>query len=320
MSDPDLTGMDPQMRRFLAMISLGAADARHVTPNERRRSFEKLMRLSKRPAAAVSAVDRVIQCRDGAIPIRIYTPGSADPNRSGLVYFHGGGLVAGDLDTHDALCRTLAHEACCHIVAIGYRLAPEHPFPEPIIDALVAVRWVLRQAEALGIAGDRIGVGGDSGGATLAAIAGQVFRRRLKAQVLLCPFLDLAGTHASRQAFANGFLLDEATMTRDLVHYDPRRSLDDPSISPLRARSLVGMPSTIIHTAGFDPLRDEGAAYAARLQAAGVEVRHTCHDALAHHFYALTSVVPAAAIALSAIAEDIRSALMSPPKGPITSP
>ena len=309
MSGPDLSGLDPQARRFLAMVSLGASDATQVSPEDRRRSFEKLMQLSKPPAAAVGTENSSIRGCGGDIPVRIYTPEPARPILPGVIYYHGGGLVAGSLDTHDALCRALAHEAGCRIVSVGYRLAPEHPFPTPILDALVAARSILRQPASFGLAGDRIAIGGDSGGATLATIVCQTLRARFKAQVLLCPVLDFAGAHPSRLAYSSGFLLDAATMARDLDHYAPRRPLDDPRISPLRAVALEGLPRTILHTAGFDPLRDEGAAYAARLRAAGVNVGYTCHDTLVHHFYALTGVIPAAGAALSTIAQDIAGML-----------
>ena len=244
------------------------------------------------------------------INLRVYAPEGLAAPSAGLVYFHGGGLVAGGLETHDALCRTLAHEAGCRIVAVDYRLAPENPFPAAVADALVATRHVLRHAAGLGLDPARIGVGGDSGGGTLAAIVGQVLRGRgLKAQVLLCPALDFAVASEARQRFASGFLLDAATIAADLVHYAPNRPLEDPRISPLRAKHLAGLPTTVLHTAGFDPLVDEGVAYAGRLAAAGVDVRHHCHAALVHHFYALERIVPAARIALSRIAADIAAAL-----------
>ena len=301
--------MDPHARRFLAMVSVGASDATQVSPEERRRSFEKLMRLSRPPAAAIDTADSSVPTCGGDIPLRIYSPLPAEPISRGIIYFHGGGLVAGSIDTHDALCRTLAHQAKCRIISVGYRLAPEHPFPAAVIDALVATRHILRAPTMFGLAEGQIAVGGDSGGATLAAIVAQMMPARLKAQVLLCPVLDASGTYPSRRAFAHGFMLDEATMARDLLHFAPLRSLDDPRVSPIRARSLAGLPPSIIHTAGFDPLRDEGAAYATRLRAAAVLVRHTCHDALIHHFYGLTGVIPAAVTALSAITSDIEQML-----------
>ena len=303
--------MDPKARRFLAMVALGATATDTGSAEARRRSFEQLMRLSKPTIAAVAAEDRTIGGCGGPIPLRIYTPDPARTTMAGLIYFHGGGLVAGSLETHDSLCRTLAHEAGCRIVAVGYRLAPEHPFPAAILDALAAVRAVTRQASAFGLDPDAIAIGGDSGGATLATVAAQVLARRnlFRAQVLLCPVLDFAGAHASRETFGSGFLLDAATMAQDLVHYAPRRPLGDPRISPLRADRLDGLPTTVLHTAGFDPLRDEGDAYAARLARAGVDVRYTCHAALIHHFYGLTDMIPAARSALSGIAADIRRAL-----------
>ncbi len=311
MSGPDLSGMDPQARRFLAMVAIGAGGTLRAPAEERRSSFEKLMRLSKPPTSPIETVDRVIPSVAGGITIRAYSSAEAPHILPGLVYFHGGGLVAGSLDTHDALCRTLADESNCRVLSVGYRLAPEHPFPAGVIDALVATRWICRYAAEVDVAADKIAIGGDSGGGTLAAIVCQVLHRRLafKAQVLLCPVLDFAGAHPSRDTFADGFLLDQATMRRDLVDYAPRRNLADPRISPLRASSLIGLPHTLIHTAGFDPLRDEGNAFALALREAGVRVDFTCHETLIHHFYALTGPIPAARTALSAIAADIRCVL-----------
>ncbi len=309
MSESDLSAMDRQARRFLAMVSLGATDAAQISPDRRRRSFEQLMRFAKRPATEVGRRDTTMTSCGHDVALRVYTPVPAHPTMPGLIYFHGGGLVAGSLDTHEPMCLTLAQESGCRIVAVGYRLAPEHPFPAAILDALGAARWITRHAADFGLARDAIGVGGDSGGATLAAIVCQKQPRRFKAQVLLCPVLDAAGCFASRRAFADGFLLDAATMAQDLAHYAPQRPLADPWVSPLQAASLDGLPPTVIHTAGFDPLCDEGAAYATRLEAAGVAVDHTCHATLIHHFYGLAGMIPAAVPAISAIAADIRRAL-----------
>ena len=292
------------------MVAIGGTPDGALTAAARRLSFAKLMRFSKPPVAEVSSEDLQIVGRH-TIGLRRYRPAGlsgAGPG-PGLVYFHGGGLVAGSLETHDALARTLAHEARCRIIAVDYRLAPEHPFPAAIVDALRATRWVLRHADALGLDRDRIAVGGDSGGATLAAIVGQIVRQRLRAQILLCPALDFAEASASRRRFASGFLLDAATIAADLAHYAPKRPLDDRRISPLRESDLAGLPTTILHTAGFDPLVDEGAAYARRLAEAGVDVHHRCHDALVHHFYALGGVVPLAQRALEEIGRDIAGAL-----------
>lgn len=303
--------MDPKARRFLAMVALAGRDWGVAGVQERRASFDRLMRFSRAPAEPVEATEHVAPgCGGHAIPLRLYALVAAPRPAPGLVYFHGGGLVAGSLDTHDTLCRSLAASSGCRIVSVGYRLAPEHPFPAAILDAYAAARFCAREADALGILPGRLGVGGDSGGGTLAAIVAGVLGRRLllKAQVLLCPVLDFAEARESRRLYGAGHLLDATTMAADLALYAPRRPLDDPRISPMSANP-AGLPPTLIHTAGFDPLRDEGFAYAGRLRAAGVPVRHTDHGALVHHFYGLTGVVPAAAIALAAIAREIGEVL-----------
>jgi acetyl esterase/lipase len=304
--------MDPRARRLLAMIALGGPhEAGQVTPAERRASFAKLMRFSAAPARPVSTRDLTMPCRRRPLALRLYTPEGVADESAGLVYFHGGGLVAGSLDTHDNLCRGLADAIGCRILAVDYRLAPEHPFPAAIVDALAATRWCLRHAPRLGMVPGAIGVAGDSGGATLAAVVAQVLGRRgrLKTQVLLCPVLDCGPPSVSRRAYAAGFLLDASTMAQDLSHYAPRRALSDPRLSPLRAANLSGLPRAVIHTAAFDPLVDEGAAYAARLAAAGTPVTYRCHASLVHHFYALDAMIPAAGTALAQIAADAREAL-----------
>ncbi len=303
--------MDPKAARFLAMVGLAGTGGGAMSVEDRRASFARLMRFCRAPDAVVAVEEHEASgCGGHAIPLRVYVPVDAVRPSPGLVYFHGGGLVAGSLDTHDALCRSLAAGSGCRLVSVGYRLAPEHPFPAAILDAYAAVRFCTRAAPALGLARENLGVGGDSGGATLAAITAGVLGRRLclKAQVLLCPVLDFAESRASKRLYATDPLLDNATMTADLAHYAPRRPLEDPRISPLRA-DPGGLPPTLIHTAGFDPLRDEGFAYAARLRAAGVEVRHTDHGSLVHHFYGLTGAIPAAALALAAIAREIGEVL-----------
>lgn len=302
--------MDPHARRFLAMLSLASTDAGEVSAEDRRKSFEKLMRYARPPAEDVVTVDAVLRaCGGGAIKLRDCRPTGLPDPAPALIYFHGGGLVAGDLDTHDPLCRTLAVGARCRVLAVDYRRPPEHRFPIPILDALVAVRTIVRRAAELGLDRSRIAVGGDSGGATLATIVARLLRGRLKAQVLLCPVLDFVGPHASRETFGQGYLLDAATMRRDLADYAPTRPPADAYVSPLRAARLEGMPPTFIHTAGYDPLRDEAEAYAKRLVEAGVPVTRTCHETLIHHFYGLNGIIPAATPALEAVAADIARAL-----------
>uniref|UniRef100_UPI0005767A18 alpha/beta hydrolase n=2 Tax=Nitrobacteraceae TaxID=41294 RepID=UPI0005767A18 len=193
-------------------------------------------------------------------------------------------------------------------------LAPEHKFPAAVIDAIAATEWVARQASSLGIDAERLVVGGDSAGATLAAIVCQEAMQSaglsIVAQCLICPVLDFEETSPSREAFAEGHLIDRATIEADLADYLPD-GIDtaDPRISPLRATRLAGLPTAIIHTAEFDPMRDEGNAYARKLLAAGVAVEHVCHDGMVHNFHAMGAILPQAQLVLSQIGEQVRRAV-----------
>jgi acetyl esterase/lipase len=303
--------LDPHARRFLHMLSLsGPPDATRASVAERREALAGLMRLTE--AASVAAVaDHIIPGPGGPVPLRLYTPHSDRQGAlPGLVYLHGGGLIAGGITTHDAMCRTLVAESGCGIVAVDYRLAPEHPFPAAIEDCAAAAAWVAAEAGALGLDPARLGIGGDSAGATLAALVCQAARAggpRFAFQLLICPITDYAAETPSRTAFATGHLLDAALIARDLAHYCPAGpDAADPRLSPLRALDLAGLPPALIHTAECDPTRDEGAAYAERLREAGVPVRYACHAGLIHLFYGLTSVIPAARRAMIAIGAELR--------------
>jgi len=259
--------------------------------------------------------NRTLPGPGGALHIRIYSPKDcAVLPLPGLVFFHGGGFVAGSLETHDDLCRVLTVAACCRVVSVDYRLAPEHTFPAAVEDACAATAAVAGNAQALGIDANRIAVGGDSAGGTLAAVVCQwahdLGSLHIAAQLLLCPILEFAQEFPSRQTFAEGYLLDRVTIRHDLAQYlgdvaDPA----DPQVSPLRAANLAGVPPTLIHTAEFDPFRDEGAAYAARLGEAKVAVQHTCHLGMIHGFYAMGGIISYARLTLEAIGKQLRHAL-----------
>jgi acetyl esterase len=251
----------------------------------------------------------------GEIPVRLYRPrGSGAADRlPALVYFHGGGWTIGDLDTHDVVCRELANLARCAVVSVDYRLAPEHRFPAAVEDALAATRWVVREAEALGLDPRRVAVGGDSAGGTLAAVVALVFRDagapRLAMQVLIYPATDMAADTASHLRFAEGHLL-----TRDAILWFRSNYLRGPEdetdwrASPLKARDLSGVAPAYIVTAGFDPLVDEGRAYADRLQAAGVPVTYECFEGMIHGFVTMGGAIAAAHHALLRCAQGLRTA------------
>lgn len=312
--------LDPQVRRFLDKLSITAPrGTRELTVLERRAALERLLALGGEPQPVARIEKRVIPGPAGMLRIWAYTPsGTGVGLLPGLVYFHGGGFVAGSLETHDGICRSLASASGCRVVSVDYRLAPEAPFPAAVEDACAATRWVAAHAERLGIDPGRLGVGGDSAGATLAAVVAQTLagkggdtaRPRLAFQFLLCPILDYRAETASWQAFGSGHLLDRETLAHDLRHYlgaeaDPA----DPRISPLRAQRLEGLPSACIESAECDPLKDEAASYAARLEQAGVAVRHRCHLGMIHLFYALGAVIPYSAEAYRLMGADIRALL-----------
>jgi acetyl esterase len=247
------------------------------------------------PMARVKAVE--IPGQGGPIAGRLYMPGDLPPGAAAplLLYFHGGGWVIGDLDTHDGVCRFLAASAGTAVLAIDYRLAPEHPFPAAVEDAWAGFAWVAANAAELGIDPSRIAVGGDSAGGNMAAVVSLLARAGGGAmpamQLLIYPPTDSAGDLPSRKLFAEGFLLTKSDMDGFEAHYLPPGSdATDPRVSILLAPDLRGLPPAYVATAGFDPLRDEGEAYALRMREAGVQVALRRHPGLIHNFANLTGI------------------------------
>jgi acetyl esterase len=244
------------------------------------------------PAEDVADVaERAIPGPAGDIPVRIYTPaGSPGEGPHGvLVYFHGGGWVIGDMDTVDRPCRSFANAAGVVVVSVDYRLAPEHTQPAAFDDCYAATAWVAEHADELGVDASRLAVGGDSAGGHLAAAVSLAARDRggpaIAFQLLLYPVVDFDWTSPSITDNGEGYLLGRATMQWFWAHYlgatDPG---DDPYTFPLRARDLSGLPPAFVATAEFDPLRDEGEAFARRLEEAGTTVKATRYDGMIHGF------------------------------------
>jgi acetyl esterase/lipase len=207
----------------------------------------------------------------------------------------------------------LAVSGACRVLSVDYRLAPEHPFPSALQDCESAVQYVVQHAAQFQLDPGRLGIAGDSAGATLAAATCQSLARAggppIALQLLLCPILDYSRTTASRLELASGYLVDQATLDHDLMHYLPTGvDAADPRVSPLLAADIEGLPKTLIHTAEFDPLRDEGRNYFERLTREQIEVSYTCHPGMIHLFYGLGAVIPYAPKAFEQIGAQVRGA------------
>lgn len=310
--------LDPAVKRFLDMVAAGGMPpVSTLTPPEIRQAilrFAKSVDAKDVPIGKIE--DRELAGLGGPLHVRTYTSAALDTDKSAaLVYFHGGAGVFCSIDTHDGLCRMLANESGCRVVSVDYRLAPEHKFPAAVEDSYFATRWISEHALELGINPERIAVGGDSIGGTLAAVVCQLAKQmgglNLALQVLVCPITDVNADTESRNAYAERYFFDRATMEWALRHYcPPEVDLEDPRISPLRTSDLAGLPPAHIHTAEFDLLRDEGKAYADRLARAGVNVCYTCHAGMIHHFYGMGGVIPYARLAMKRIGAAIREALI----------
>jgi acetyl esterase len=283
--------VDPQIAGLLDFLAAAGAPPMHEgTPDQARAGFRALA-VAGRPAESVvpvgSVENRTIPGPAGDLDARVYRPDGDGPAPTVLL-FHGGGWVIGDLDTHDNMARSLCRDCDAVVVSVDYRLAPEAPFPAAVEDAVAATRWAGEHLAELG-GTETLAVAGDSAGGNLAAVVAQQVRDaggpRLAAQLLVYPATDVQGDFASREDNGEGYFLDLPTMEWFLAQYAADAAVHaDPRLSPLRAGSLAGLPPAVVVTAEYDPLRDEGEAYAAALRSAGVEVDYRCFDGMIHGF------------------------------------
>jgi acetyl esterase/lipase len=306
--------LDPQVKALLdGMAAAGGAPMSEMSVAEARAMYLELKDPLDVPIGKVE--DKAAPGPAGDVPVRLYTPvasgGGALP---ALVFFHGGGWVIGDLETHDVLCRTLANESGCKVVAVDYRLAPEHNCPAAVDDCYAAVEWVEKNGSSLGIDVNGIGVAGDSAGGNLAAVVCQLAKARkgpsIHYQLLIYPVTDTKTDTASYNSFGEGFFLEKATMEWFIDHY-AGSAFDraDPLIAPLRAGDLSGLPPAYVITAGHDVLKAEGAAYADALIAAGVDVTYIDYPGMIHGFFNLQGMVEASRPAVAAAAAAVGKAL-----------
>ncbi len=308
--------LDPQAKALLdMMVAAGGPPLEQMEVPAAREMY-----LAMRPPTAGAAVAKVEDRRipGGAgveIPVRIYTPEGGDGPFPIVVYFHGGGWVIGDLETHDHWCRDIASGVPAVVVAVDYRLAPETRFPAAAEDCFAATRWAAANAKSLHGDPARLAVAGDSAGGNLSAAVAQMARDRggpaIAFQLLICPVTEYGFDTASYRDNADGYLLTKSAMVWFWHHYlaDPAKEGRDPRASPMRAQSLAGLPPAHVVTAEYDPLRDEGEAYAAKLRQAGVPVTSKRYDGQIHNFFTMGHVLAQGAAAGEEICGVLRRAL-----------
>jgi acetyl esterase len=306
--------VQPEIEALLArMAAAGSPPLEEQSVAEARRLHAAGAATLHGPAVPVAAAaDRTIPGPAGDLRVRVYTP-HGEPPFPIVVWFHGGGWVVGTLDTFDPICRALAAAVPAVVVAVDYRLAPEHRFPAAVEDCYAATLWASRNAVALGGAQQRLAVAGDSAGGNLAAVVALGARDRggpaIAFQLLVCPVMDAAMDTASYREKADGYYLTAAGMRWYWDHYLGGADGLRPDASPLRAAFFGGLPPALVITAEHDPLRDEGEAYAARLRAAGVPAAVSRYPGMVHAFYRWRAVTPIADACLREAAAALHAAL-----------
>jgi acetyl esterase len=306
------------LKAFLdSMAAVPGPKMWEIPPGAAREAFAGMMQLVGPKDVPIGKVQNLTMPGPGGdLALRIYTPVAAksEPLPT-LVFFHGGGYVIGDLDTHDGLCRMFANAANIRVIAVDYRLAPEHKFPAAIEDAFAAVCWIEAHAAELGVDANHVAVGGDSAGGGIAAALSLMAKEKgapkIAFQMLLFPVTQIGGRTKSLHEFAEGYFLELATLEWFYDHYGAASDVDrsDTRMSPLLAKDFAGLPPAYIMVAGFDPLHDEGVAYGEKLRAAGVSVALADYPDMVHDFIYLQSVLPQAPEAVKAAAAALKAAL-----------
>ncbi|MCU1395352.1 MAG: esterase [Ilumatobacteraceae bacterium] len=298
--------LHPQAERLLAAMALFGKPLVESTPAEAR-----TMRAAN-PRPEPEHVHEVRDVDADGVPARLYRP-SADTGLGLLIYLHGGGWVIGDLDSHDNVCRAIANRSGHAVLSIDYRLAPEHPFPAALDDSITATRWAHTHASDLGCDPARLAIGGDSAGGNLSAVVANLAVVPLRFQLLVYPVTDARCDAPSYVENGEGYFLTAASMQWFIGHYlsGDASALDDPRLSPLRAddEAVRNSPPTLVITAEFDPLRDEGDRYAARLASLGVPTSHVRFGGMFHGFFSMGEFLDDGRTAVALAAEAVKVAL-----------
>jgi acetyl esterase len=311
--------LHPQAQAFIdLLVQRGIPPTHTLTPADARKFYRERRAVTQPDPGEVAEV-RELQA-DGAhgpIPLRLYRPlgSAASAVLPVLVYYHGGGWTIGDLDTHDTLCRALCNGSGCAVVAVDYRMGPEHRFPAAVDDVLAATRWVRREAAALGVDAARLAVGGDSAGGNLAAVVAIAARDAgdlpIAYQLLIYPATDMRRVHPSHVSNGQGYVLTSDTIGYFHDHYITDAAQDlDWRASPLLREDLAGLPPALVLTAGYDPLRDEGLDYARALTAAGNRASYVCFERQIHGFITMGRLLDEANTAVALCAAELRRALV----------
>ena len=310
--------LHPQAQAFIdLLVQRGVPPTHTLTPADARKFYRERRAVTQPdPGEVVELRELQADGPHGPIPLRFYRPlgAAAAAVLPVLVYYHGGGWTIGDLDTHDTLCRELCNLSGCAVVAVDYRMGPEHRFPAAVDDVLAATRWVRREAAALGIDPARLAVGGDSAGGNLAAVVAIAARDAgdlpVAFQLLIYPATDMRCVHPSHTSNGQGYLLTSDTIRyfHDQYITDAAHDLDWRA-SPLLREDLVGLPPALVLTAGYDPLRDEGLDYARALSAAGNRTSYVCFERQIHGFITMGRLLDEANAAVSMCAAELRRAL-----------
>lgn len=311
--------LHPQTRALLELMKQRGVPATHtLTPDEARALYRDRRTFTQPEPPAVASVQELhADGPHGPIPLRLYKPadqGNTSQALPVLVYFHGGGWVIGDLDTHDTLCRQLSNRSGCAVLAVDYRLAPEHRFPCAVDDCIAATRWCRSHAVPLGLDPARMAVGGDSAGGNLAAVVAIATRNAgeppLRLQLLIYPATDMRRQAPSHTSNGQGYILTSDTMAYFHGHYVHDSAFDtDWRASPLLLDNLAGLADAFVLTAGYDPLRDEGLQYSQRLTEAGNCATHICFERQIHGFITMGRVIDEADAAVSLCAAVLAQAL-----------